>query len=180
MEIDTIIWALEKLKLASLYRTPQDLTPLGEPWFSEFRNIPEDQFRYAVDKIVKNETSWPSIAIIYKYASIWTESKRKKDTCSYCEDTGFLLVKSKEKFIAYACNCPEGTAKRENLKIASYESLGIPWPAPIEKPSFSKKMSKENRQLIDNFLGRIGGEMPVVDVVEDEALWRMMGDGSLE
>ena len=183
MEIDTIIWALEKLRSSSLYRTPQDLTSLGEPWFTQFRNMPEDQFRHSIEEIVKNENSWPSISIILRYASAWSEPKRKKDVCPYCENTGVLLIKSKGKFIAYACNCPSGMAKRENTQIASYESLGIPWPEPIEKPNFSKKMSRENKQLIDNFLGRIGGEMPEVvkaESVENEALWQMMGDGSLE
>lgn len=180
MEIDVIIWALGKLETASLYRTPKDLQALGEPWFSEFRNMPEEQFKQAINKIRKTETSWPAISTIYKYAADWTES-RKKDVCFYCEDTGFLLFGSKGINTAYACKCPEGKLKQKNHGIASFESLGIPWP-DIEKSNFSKKMSKENRQLIDTFLRKIGEKIPEKKISEEEAeekLWDMMIDGSL-
>lgn len=177
MEIDAIVWALEKLGSVSLYRTPKDLQALGEPWFSEFRNIPEKQFKQIINEIIKIETSWPAISTIHKYISD-QEKSRKKVTCSYCEDTGFLLIKSKNKDIAYACKCEEGRKKRKNLGIMAYESLGIPWPV-IEKPDFFKKMSTKNRQLIDDFLGRIGQEMPEEGILEEELLWGMMIDGSL-
>ena len=180
MKPETILDGLEFLNKAKLSRTPLKFGDMAEFWFQKFNNMPDSQFVYAINAIIDNESSWPSISVVHKYASAWSESKKKKDICPYCEDTGFLLIKSKGKFIAYACNCPEGMAKRKNTEIASYESLGIPWPEPIEPPNFSKKMSKENRQLIDTFLGKIGDEMPMVAAVEDDALWRMMGDGSLE
>ena len=183
MKPETILDGLESLSKAKLSRAPTKFGDMAEFWLQKFNNMPDNQFIYAVDKIIESENSWPSISAILRYASAWSEPKRKKDVCPYCENTGFLLIKSKGKFIAYACNCPSGMAKRENTQIASYESLGIPWPESIEKPNFSKKMSKENRRLIDTFLGRIGGEMPEVmkaESVENEALWQMMGDGSLE
>ncbi len=175
MEIDAIVWALETLGSATMHRTPPDLTVLGEPWFTQFRNMPEAQFKRAIDEIVKTEISWPSVSVIYKYAEDWTDAKKGKDICPYCEGSGFLLIRSKGMGTAYACKCSKGKKVWKNLKIASYESLGIPWPKPIEKPSFSKKMSKENRRLIDTFLGRIGEK-----ILEEELLSEMMVDGSLE
>lgn len=195
MEIDVIIWALEKLKSVSLHKAPSDIQGLGEPWFTEFREMPKDQFKQAINEIIKAESSWPTIPIVHKYASIGLKSKKRKNVCPYCEDTGFLLIRSKGTSTTYACKCKVGQKVWKNLKIASYESLGIPWPEPIEKPSFSKKMSKENKRLIDAFIGKtekkipeeklidtfiekIGEEMPNKKLSE-EALWEIMTDGSL-
>ena len=180
MKSDTVLEGLESLSKAGLVRTPAKFGEVAELWFRKFKNMSDSQFICAVDAIIDNETAWPSISIIYKYASTSAESRKgkKRYACPCCEDTGFLLIKSKNKDIAYACRCEEGQKKRENFGIMAYDFLGIPWPV-IEKPNFSKKMSMKNRQLIDNFLGRIGQEMPEKGPQEDE-LWNVMESGGLE
>lgn len=160
MEISVIIKALGKLESASLYRTPKDLTPFARPWFDQFQHMPENQFLSAIDEIIKLETVWPAIAVVYRYASNWQDDESKAK-CPYCEDEGFLLIKSGGKNIAYACNCSAGQLRQTNLRIASYESLGIPWPEVDDKlVRRSDEMTAENRRRIDGFLGRIGCNMP--------------------
>lgn len=182
MKPETILDGLQSLKRSTLFRTPTKFGEIAEFWLQKFKNMPDSQFTHAINAITDNEGTWPSISTIYKHASTWTESRREKerDACPYCEDAGFLLIRSKGTSTAYACKCNKGQKVWKNLKIASYESLGIPWPEPIEKPSSSKKMSKENRRLIDTFLGKIGEEMPEVELLEEELLSGMMVDGSLE
>ena len=161
MEINTIIDGLEKLETASLYRMPKNPRELVDAWFGQFQHMPESQFLSAIDEVVKLETVWPAIAVVYRYASNWKEDDRSKTKCPYCEDEGFLLIKSEGKDIAYACKCPVGKLRQANLKIASYESLGIPWPEVDDKPiRRSDKMTGANRSRIDEFLDRIGQEMP--------------------
>lgn len=159
MEINIITEALGKLEKALLYRTPKNLKDIAATWFEQFQHMPEDQFLSAVDEIVKLETVWPAIAIIYRYASNWQSDETKKK-CSCCEDDGLLLIKSKGVNVAYACKCPAGRLRQANLKIASYESLGVPWPKIDDKPvRKSDKMTADNRKKIDEFLERIGGEI---------------------
>ena len=172
MEINTIIDGLEKLETASLYRTPKNPRELVDSWFNQFSHMPEDQFLSAVGEIIKLETVWPAIAIIYRYASNWKNDGHKKSKCPYCEDDGFLLIKTKGIDIAYACKCSVGKLRQANLKIASYESLGIPWPE-IDKPARrSDKMTADNRKRIDGFLGRIGEEIPGGGRLNDEEITR--------
>lgn len=158
MELEIIIECLEKLRSARLYRTPKDIKILLEPWFEQFETISSNQFRFAISEIISKETTWPAIATIYRYAENWQIGYKEK-TCPYCDGTGFLLIKSRGKDIAFACKCSTGKLRQRNLQIASYESLGIPWPEVNEKINYSRKMSKENRKRIDQFLGRIGEEM---------------------
>lgn len=181
MKPDTVLKGLESLSKAGLARTPAKFGEVAEFWFRKFKNMSDSQFIRAVDAIIDNETAWPSISIIYKYASTSAEARKGKKgyACPCCEDTGFLLIKSKDKDIAYACKCGGGQRKRKNLGIMAYESLGLPWPI-IEKPNFLKKMSTKNRQLIDDFLGRIGQEMPENGPQEEDILWNVMESGGLE
>lgn len=163
MEINIITEALGKLESASLYRTPKDLKSVATPWFEQFQHMPETQFRSAIDEIIKLETVWPAIAIVYRYASNWQDGESKAK-CSYCEDDGFVLIKSGGTHKAYACRCPVGKLRQANLGIASYESLGIPWPEIDDKPvRRSDKMTTDNQRQINEFLERIGGEMPRED-----------------
>jgi len=180
MKPETILDGLQSLKKAGLFRTPKKFGEIAEFWLQKFKNMSDNQFTHAIDAITDNEGTWPSISTIYKHASTWAESRKEKDACPYCEDTGFLLIRSKGTSTAYACRCKMGQKIWKNQNIASYESLGIPWPEPIEKPSLSKKMSKKNRRLIDTFLGRIGEKIPDVELLEEDPLPRMMVDGSLE
>ena len=160
MEINVIIKTLNRLESASLFRMPKELEKVVEPWFNQFRNMPENQFWFAIDEIIKKETVWPAIATVYRYAENWQEDYAEKK-CPHCDGTGVLLIKTKNMDIAYACKCPVGKLRQANLKIASYESLGIPWPELDNKPiRRSDKMSRENRSKVDSFLGRIGQEMP--------------------
>lgn len=181
MKSDTVLEGLESLSKAGLVRTPAKFGEVAELWFRKFKNMSDSQFIRAVDAIIDNETAWPSISIIYKYASTSAESRKRKEryACPCCEDTGFLLIKSKNKDIAYACKCGEGQKRQKNFGIMAYKSLGLPWPV-IEKPDFYKKMSTKNRQLIDDFLGRIGQEMPGRGPQEENELWNVMESGGLE
>lgn len=160
MNPDTITEGLESLKKANLYRTPSDLYEIGEFWLQKFELMPEDQFKYAVNAIINNESTWPAIATIYRYASIWTESGRKEKACPYCSDTGLLLIKTKNKHVAYACCCEIGRGRQKNLKIPPFEKLGIPWDeVDSGEVSYNRKISAELRQKLDGFLEGIGGEM---------------------
>lgn len=179
MEIDTIVWALEKLKSVSLHKTPHDIQKLGEPWFTEFREMPEKQFKQAINEIVKAESLWPTISMVHKYASTGAKPKKKKIACLYCEDAGFLLIKTQNKDAAYACKCSEGRKKWKNLGIMPYENLGIPWPKPMQPATASGKMSVQNRKMIDTFLDRVGQEMTESPPSLDE-LSNMMTSGMLE
>jgi hypothetical protein len=155
MEIDTIINSLEKLEMASLYRTPKKPRELVDPWFEQFQHMPESQFLSAINEIIKLETVWPAIAVVYRYASNWQDDESKAK-CPYCEDNGFVLIKTKNMNEAYACKCPVGKLRQANLRIASYESLGIPWPEIDDNPARrSDKMTADNRRQINVFLERI-------------------------
>ena len=177
MEINTIIKTLKRLEAASLYRTPKDLEGIIEPWFNQFRNMPEDQFWFAIDEIIKKETVWPAIATVYRYTENWQKDYAEKK-CPYCEDGGLLLIKTKGMHEAYACKCPVGNLRQKNLKIAFYESLGIPWPEIDKLVRRSDKMTASNQKRIDEFLGRVGRKMPdenycewdeLIDVREGES-----------
>lgn len=161
MEINTVINGLEKLETASLYRAPKNPRELVDPWFEQFQHMPENQFLSAVDEIIKLETVWPAIAVVYRYASNWQEGESRKK-CPYCEDGGFILIKTRGMHKAYACKCPVGKLRQANLRIASYESLGIPCLEIDDKPARrSDKMTTDNRRRINEFLERIGEEIDV-------------------
>jgi len=158
MEIDTIISGIEKLEKASLYRTPKKASELAGPWFEQFQYMPEAQFLSAIDEIIKLETTFPAIAVVHRYASNWSDDE-KRERCPYCNDAGIVLIKSDVKNVAYACRCQVGRLRQLNLKIASYESLGIPWPVLGEKPRRSDKMTADNFTRIRGFLEKVGREI---------------------
>ena len=159
MAPETILNGLQSLQQAGLFRTPKKFGDIGEFWFQKFKNMPDSQYLFAINAIVDNESTWPSIATIYKYATNWTGDEKKEAKCPFCEGVGMLLIKSQSKDIAYSCKCVTGKLRQVNLKIASYKSLGIPWPEIDDKPTRSDKMTTDNQKRIDGFLERIGSKI---------------------
>ena len=156
MEINTIVEALQKLEGAGLYRTPKDMRILVDPWFSQFKDIPTEQFDFAINEIVRTETGWPAFAIVHQYASIWREDKPEK-VCLFCDNMGILLVKTKGCEVSYSCSCPIGELRHKNLGIPTYESLGIPWPETDGHNNY--KMGKDTRKRLESLKEYIGQDI---------------------
>ncbi len=103
----------------------KELSEIGKSWDEMLGNLPYQQGREALKRVLRSARFWPTVAEILDAVSVISEERQrqsftpwKKSTCPNCEGLGFIAIMQDGEERYARCPCAAGDTNYNGLPMA--------------------------------------------------------------